>query len=156
MNVIKLQYSYKIMLFPFISLEKELENRSKNNVDAERLWNRYKSVKDYLSDNYYRWVLNECPYFTDHGEQHIESVIQAASALVQPHLGQDQSVLSPLDIFLILSGVLWYDVGNVYGRSGHADKVTAMTAKIKELGFPFEILTFHIILLSGKLKSGNC
>jgi len=119
-----------------MSLEIELENRSKSNVDAERLWSRYRSVKDYLSVNYYRWVLMECPYYTDHGEQHIESVIQAASGLVMPHLNQNNSLLSPLDIFLILSGILWHDVGNVYGRSKHAERVTEMTAKIKELGFP--------------------
>lgn len=119
------------------SLPAELERRSTNDEDAKDYWHRYNNVKAYLSAEYYSWIQANCPFFTDHGEQHINSVIEAASLLLKKHLGpESRSELSSLDLFLILSGILWHDVGNVYGRSGHAGRVAAMTEKIKPLAFP--------------------
>lgn len=118
-------------------LAAELVRRVTKEKDAEDFWHRYQSVKSYLSTEYYPWIQANCPFFTDHGEQHINSVIQAASLLLKEHLGaQGESKLSTLDLFLILSGILWHDVGNVYGRSEHAGRVAVMTDKIKELAFP--------------------
>jgi len=121
-----------------LTLEAALERRaSTEKKDAEILWNKYKAVKDYLAEEYYRWVQAKCPFFTDHGENHIQSVIQAASLLLKKHLNPgSKSELSSLDIFLILSAILWHDVGNVLGRSEHASRVGEMTNKIRRLGFP--------------------
>lgn len=116
-------------------LEKELERLANTDNDARDFWARYQNVKAFLSQEYYRWIQANCPFFTDHGEQHIQSVIQAASSLLSKQLN-NRSSLTALDIFLILSGILWHDVGNVYGRSGHADRVAEMTQQIKLLAFP--------------------
>lgn len=119
------------------TMEVELNRRAKNNKDASDLWHRYKTMKSYLEKEYYPWVQANCPFFTDHGKQHIQSVIEVAGLLLNKHLScNGKSELSSLDLFLILSGILWHDVGNVYGRSGHAGHVAEMTEKIKTLGFP--------------------
>lgn len=118
------------------TLEEALEARAKNDEDAEDFWHRYKSMKKYLEDEYYPWIQANCPFFTDHGERHIQSVIQAASSLLHKQLNPENKELSSMDFFLILSAIIWHDVGNVYGRSGHAARVADMTEKIKELGFP--------------------
>jgi len=44
--------------------------------------------------------------------------------------------LSSLEIFIILTAILWHDAGMVYGRSGHADQVVRVIAKIKEVCLP--------------------
>lgn len=120
-----------------LTLETALERRASTEKDAEILWNKYKAVRDYLTTEYYRWVQANCPFFTDHGENHIQSVIQAASALLNKHLTpESKNELSSLDLFLILAAILWHDVGNVYGRSGHASRVGKMINEIKRLGFP--------------------
>jgi hypothetical protein len=94
-------------------------------------------MKNYLIREYYPWIQANCPFFTDHGELHVASVIQTASQLLGTHLeNRIASELSSLDLFLILSSILWHDVGNVFGRSGHAKRVGEMTAEVKTLGFP--------------------
>ena len=120
------------------TLEHELERRSLlKEPDAEDFWHKYGNMKFYLNQYYYNWIQASCPYFTDHGEQHIRSVIDAASFLLSKQLNtSDSRSFSSLEIFLILCGAIWHDVGNVYGRSGHAQRVAEMTEKIKELGFP--------------------
>src|SRR5436309_2883096 len=114
------------------SLEVELKRRADaGEEDAADLWGRYKSMKGYLTREYYPWIQANSPFLTDHGEQHIRSVIQAASSLLNKHLSPEIEIqkrsLSSLDIFLVLSGILWHDVGNVYGRSGHAERAVGMT-----------------------------
>jgi len=123
------------------SLEVELQRRANaREEDAADLWGRYKSMKGYLTREYYPWIQANSPFLTDHGEQHIRSVIQAAGSLLNKHLSPEietqKRSLSSLDIFLVLSGILWHDVGNVYGRSGHAERAVEMTNEIKKLGFP--------------------
>ncbi|HET6978664.1 MAG TPA: hypothetical protein VFI24_20200 [Pyrinomonadaceae bacterium] len=122
------------------SLETELNRRAEQGEeDARELWARYGSMKAYLSREYYPWIQANSSFLTDHGEQHIRSVIQSASALIKKHLSprtRDKRTMTSLDLFLILSGILWHDVGNVYERSGHAARVAQMTEKIKEIGFP--------------------
>ena len=121
-----------------LTIEDELRARTRKDPDAEDLWNRYANMKRYLELHYYPWIQANCPFYTDHGELHIRSVIHAVSQLLAPHLKKSprQSDLTSLDLFLLLSSILWHDVGNVYGRSGHAKRVTEMTRKIKTLGFP--------------------
>lgn len=123
------------------TLEAELERRALASEDsAADLWARYKSVKDFLSSQYYGWVQANSPFLTDHGELHIKSVIQTASLLLGKHLEpgaeKNKRQLSSLDIFLILSGILWHDVGNVFGREGHAERAAEMTKEVKSLAFP--------------------
>ena len=120
----------------FPSLERELEERIHRDQDAESLWPRYKAMKDYLEFNYYRWVQANCPFFTDHGEQHIKAVIQAASLLLRPYLlSPKKQGLKSMDIFLILSAIIWHDAAMVLGRSRHADNISKLTDEISALGF---------------------
>lgn len=120
-----------------LTLEDELGARAGKDPDAEAFWNRYSSMKDYLATQYYPWIQATCPFFTDHGELHINSVIRAASLLLEPHLGsRRRSQLSSLDIFLLLASILWHDVGNALGRVRHAERITEMTNEVRSLGFP--------------------
>jgi HD superfamily phosphodiesterase len=118
-----------------LSIEAELERRATADKDAEDFWHRYKVMKKYLADEYYPWIQSNSPYFTDHGSRHIESVIQAAESVLSKHLVPENGELSSLDLFLLLSGIIWHDVGMVYQRSGHAQKVAEMTKEIRQV-FP--------------------
>jgi hypothetical protein len=120
-----------------LTIEEELERRvgrgSKDDL-AKDLWNRYQTMKSYLGDAYYRFILSNCPWYTDHGERHINSVIETASRLLARQLEarkKEDDGLSSLDLFLVLSAILWHDVGNVEKRSGHAEQIPEMAEKIK-------------------------
>ncbi len=101
-----------------ITIEEELERRAGRSTKdevAKDLWNRYQTMKSYLDDSYYRFILSNCPWYTDHGERHINSVIETASRLLARQLETKKSEegLLSLDLFLVLSAILWHDVGNV-------------------------------------------
>lgn len=137
-----------------VSLEVELERRWTANEDPVGLWPCYQAMKAYLSREYYRWIQANCPYYTDHGDQHIKSVIQAGSGLLSQQLdGTRRNDLTTLDLFLLLSGILWHDVGNVLGRSGHAKRVAEMTEEIKKLGFP-DLQVHRLVVEISKAHSG--
>ena len=91
-------------------------------------------MRSYLGDEYYRFIQANCPWYTDHGERHIATVIETASRLLARQLEtkkNDDDGLSSLDLFLVLSAILWHDVGNVVKRSSHAEQIPEMTEKIK-------------------------
>src|SRR5439155_17304816 len=138
-----------------VTLEMELESRSKNQDDPLGLWPCYQAMKAYLSREYYRWIQANCPYYTDHGDHHIKTVIQAASGLLSQQLnGTRKNDLTTLDLFLILSGILWHDVGNVLERSGHAKRVAEMTEEIKKLGFP-DLQVHRLVVEISRAHSGK-
>lgn len=137
------------------NLETELERRRTKDPDAESLWPRYKLMKDYLETNYYRWVQANCRFFTDHGQQHIQSVIQAASSLLRLRLlPRKTSDLSSIDIFLLLCAIIWHDTGMVFGRSGHADEIARVTADIRVLGFPDPTI-YRLVLEIARAHGGR-
>jgi len=120
------------------SLEQELDRRAQDgDNDAIEFFRLHGATKTYLSRAYYPWIQAKCSYFTEHGEPHINAVIQAASHMLEAYLRPNSALgLSTLDIYLILTSILWHDVGNVTGREGHADKVTELSNEIRTLAFP--------------------
>ena len=120
------------------SIEKILQEKAKVDTTAENLWCQYVAMKNYLSRQYYPWVQANCPYFTDHGQAHIESVIQSASQILSKSLQNSlpNVVLTSLDLYIMLCAIIWHDIGMVFERSRHSDKVKDIVDKIRELGFP--------------------
>jgi metal-dependent HD superfamily phosphatase/phosphodiesterase len=119
------------------ALEKELDNRAKVDGEARTLKQSYDQIKTYLVKNYYPWVQAQCPFYTDHGEAHIASVMHSASELTSERMTvtEGRASLSALDIYLILTAILWHDVGMVINRAKHAELVVEMSDKVKEM-FP--------------------
>ncbi|WP_165233532.1 HD domain-containing protein [Aquisphaera insulae] len=118
-------------------LERAIAKRARADREAAILKTSYDSIWNYLEANYYPWVQANCPYFTDHGEAHIRSVINSAGELSQKWLEfkKGQPYLTALDIYLILTAILWHDVGMVIDRATHAELVYKMTDEVSEF-FP--------------------
>ena len=66
-------------------------------------------------------ILKDGGLLTDHGPQHIETVIRRAASLLSfpedkfPHL-------SPYEVYLLLIAIHFHDVGNILGRDKHETK----------------------------------
>jgi len=120
------------------SIEAILQEKAETDSTAKNLWCQYSAMKNYLSRQYYPWVQANCPYFTDHGQAHIESVIQSSSQILSKSLqnSSPKVVLTSLDLYILLCSVIWHDIGMVFERSGHSNKVKEIIDRIKELGFP--------------------
>ncbi|MFA9502020.1 hypothetical protein ACERIM_04480 [Natrinema sp. H-ect1] len=120
------------------TLEGALESvADEGNESADTLLNNYRSVKRYLEREYYPWVLNNCRWFTDHGEKHVKSVISQLDCLLSEELeSDDYGSLSYMDMYLLLTSAIWHDVGMVSKRAGHEDEAARIAAEIQDLAFP--------------------
>jgi hypothetical protein len=110
-------------------LEKELTKRAKlDDPEARALKLSFDNLKARLVKHHYPWVISNCQWFTDHGETHVAAVMNSASELVKEKLGgRKRDSLTTLDIYLILTAILWHDVGMVISRARHAELVYDMT-----------------------------
>jgi len=123
-----------------LSIEIELERIATTDNNVRSLWAKYITMKDYLATQYYPWIQANCPYFTDHGQLHIESTIETASQILLPS-PKNLEKLHALDFYLLLCAIIWHDAGNVYNRSSHAMQVSQMVQEInKEIFYSPTIL----------------
>ena len=84
-------------------------------------------------------------YLTDHGPNHIELVMKRASQLVRTEDSllrdgkKDQfykSSLTPYEVFLLALAIHFHDVGNMYGREGHEQRIYEEMQRIGPLAIP--------------------
>lgn len=94
-------------------------------------FDKFKSIDDYLNKHIHHEVNRGAVacgngWLTDHGPEHIATVIQRASDL------SATADLSPYETFLLLVAIHLHDVGNVFGRESHEKKIVEVFDKIKE------------------------
>lgn len=63
--------------------------------------------------------LEKIRWLNDHGPRHIDTVIERASQM----LNTSNDILSPREVFCLLSAIQLHDIGNFYGRIGHEKKI---------------------------------
>ncbi|WP_323170913.1 hypothetical protein [Natrialba sp. PRR66] len=124
-----------------ISLESELEKTLLELADgsdnAEEFLDQYKQTKRHLQREMYPWVQSNCNWFTDHGEQHIAAVMNQASRLLENELRDFQSGdLNELDLFILLTAILWHDVGMIVDRTDHERISTEVADRFRDIAFP--------------------
>jgi len=90
-------------------------------------WVRYTSIRDHLVTNVFSHVtagaiIVDGGYLTDHGDDHVRTVVDRASRLVEA----ESCVLSPYEIYMLLVAIHLHDVGNIHGRKGHEMRALTM------------------------------
>jgi len=115
-------------------LEDLLEQKAEEN-DCTELFNSYQQMKNKLDNEYYGWIQANCSYFTDHGKEHINSVVKRSEEILEKELESSDSRLNILEVYLLLSSIIWHDVGMVINRANHEEKVSEITEELKSL-FP--------------------
>lgn len=88
---------------------------------------RYDSVASYLNAQVHPHVekgaiVQGDGYLTDHGPLHIHTVIERAGELLS-YPPDKYPQFSPYEIYLLLMATHFHDVGNLYGRQGHEQKL---------------------------------
>lgn len=95
---------------------------------------KYLAMKDFLVKNYYGYIQAKCPFFTDHGEAHIDGVIWASSQLLQRTF-ENGDLLTSFDIYLLLTTIIWHDAGMVSKRNGHETAVRKLLEGVDQIAF---------------------
>ncbi|MGN6553268.1 MAG: HD domain-containing protein [Verrucomicrobiota bacterium] len=107
------------------------------NSDAPRFRDSFNVMQRFVSDKYYPYVRDKCPYFTDHGDKHIKGVIWAASLLLgKENPGKEITyALGTFEIYLLLTAIIWHDVGMLSVRSGHEVAVKSLLKDFLSIAF---------------------
>lgn len=93
--------------------------RPPGNVDYSK---RFCALNDYMNTKIHPHIntgaaaADPGSWLTDHGPEHIKTVIGRIEDLVYP---QDRCVLSPYETYLILVAAHFHDIGIVHGRDKH-------------------------------------
>ena len=77
-------------------------------------------------------ALADGSYLTDHGPDHIETVIQRASELLA-YPPSTYPQFSAYEIYLLLLAMHFHDVGNIFGRSGHEANLATVMQQFQTL-----------------------
>jgi hypothetical protein len=78
----------------------------------------YHDVRIKLKANIYEEIKRFQPGLTDHSSEHIKDVMDRAYCLI----GSNNTVLTPIDYYVLCLCILFHDVGNIFGRIGHQKK----------------------------------
>lgn len=106
----------------------------KTGGDDFPFFSKYETFKHHLETNLHKEVTKQAIYqelisnksrdqviyLNDHGPEHIKTVINRASDLLN---NGDNCKLNPREVFLLLNAIQVHDIGNFYGRSNHEAKV---------------------------------
>lgn len=87
---------------------------------------RFRHLDNYLNKKIHPFInqgaaAHDDGWLTDHGVQHITTVIQRTSDLA---IKDGKTVLTPYEAFLLLVAIHFHDIGNVFGREGHERRIT--------------------------------
>lgn len=133
-------------------LESWLQHFSRNQAlfpDHDRdYFTKYSEIYNYLFENYLNNVNLASTFvdgvvYTDHGPQHILSVIERLGELFNINealknkerfntINDFKGVPSPYETFLALISVLLHDAGMLYGRHEHEQKVMEISKKLDQ------------------------
>lgn len=125
---------------------------------------RYKSLKEWLKNNCYNFIgamlsAADSGVYTDHGPDHFEEVIRSVSELLGLESETDSIPLNCYEVYLLLSGILLHDAGNIFGRHGHEKKAFEILQDIGDGVSTDNIERKHIADIAevhgGKSSSGN-
>jgi hypothetical protein len=92
---------------------------------------QYQNLEDYLNTNVHPEVEKlamtvDGGYLTDHGPDHIATVIERASRLIN----SPKTRMSPYEAYVLLVAIHLHDVGNIYGRLKHEQRLAEVMGHI--------------------------
>ena len=127
------------------------------------------SVHNYLNANIHPTVqargalYDKGVYLTDHGPDHIDLVLKRASALVQTSKSrrtdyetkpQYKPLIDPYEACLLILAIHFHDVGNIYGRDGHEQRIMKVMETIGPLE-PLDVFHKRVIAKIATAHGGN-
>jgi len=95
----------------------------------------YSLVKSRLEKSYFPYLRDVQPFKTDHGISHVDRILEKFSHFLQPHLplpgNPNDRIIDIENLNLLMHAVLWHDLGNLYGRTDHAQNITNIYNNVK-------------------------
>lgn len=113
-----------------ISSKKSLEDHLPSKGEFRTLRTQYETLKAAMDAQIHPLVttyanLATGSFFNDHGVQHIADVVKSAQRLLEGANGE----ISEYELFILLVAINYHDVGNMFGRIKHEDRINEVLEK---------------------------
>lgn len=120
-------------------------------------WYTYCLVKYRLEKSYFPFIRDVQPFITDHSLDHVNRILEKFSRFLKPHLpvpgNLDDRVIDLENLHLLMHAALWHDLGNLFGRIGHAKRIDIIFNQSKS--FLYEPPHYNCILHIAEGHSGT-
>lgn len=106
-------------------LETHMRNRLRADLDrakGDEWFSVYGATKPKLVQGIYGEIKGIQPGISDHSEQHINNVLDNACELISDN--HKSHGLSGVELYCLGMFILFHDVGNLFGREGHQNKIS--------------------------------
>jgi hypothetical protein len=118
-------------------IEKAFYELGKSEGNLQEYFFTYYSQKLILNNHIYAHIPQILPGFTDHGQHHIKRILNLYGRILQNNI-QDSNddllsgrALNFYELYILLCGTIWHDVGNVLGRINHGRKAEEVMDRLK-------------------------
>lgn len=98
--------------------------------DGNDLWSKYTQTRQEIIGQVLPWIATQEPNLSDHGVNHIADVIDNAALLLgfSNQHGTEATWtapvnLNPQELLILLTGLLLHDIGNIFGREKHNQRI---------------------------------
>ena len=97
-------------------------------VNGEQLYARYVLARGKLVSDILPWIRKEEPSLTDHGPEHVANVLNNVDELLgisgaSCDASGRVAGLTSTEFYILCMAVLFHDVGNLFGRMRHNEKI---------------------------------
>jgi len=107
--------------------EKSMKNSLKKlGQDGDVLAGKYSWSKKKLVEEVYEEIKRSEPNLSDHGPRHIKNVLENIGQL----LGEEVKHYKAQELYCLGMIALFHDVGNIYGRKRHNEKIREIYARV--------------------------
>jgi hypothetical protein len=121
------------------TVEKTFYELSKTNTNRQEYFFTYYSQKLILFNHIYPHIPEILHGYNDHGHGHIMRILDLYGLILKNNIYDFSIEEDPLcektlnfsELYLLLCGTIWHDVGNALGRESHGKKVTVVQERLK-------------------------
>ena len=119
-----------IEILSLAPLEKYALLNSKN--ERRKLLASYLALREKVKSDFLHLIYSKEPYMNDHSRKHIERVLVHIESILEHNFPRpsdkiveipSERIITWADTLILLNALVWHDIGNIYGRKGHADQV---------------------------------
>ena len=108
-------------------LMKNSEQERVNNL--KKLISIYSNIKSVVYSKYYPEIARLYPWYTDHGEKHVESIMMVLGEMLKQSFGR----LNEMELFILLCSCVFHDTGMAKSRAHHEQEVLSIIQQINKL-----------------------
>lgn len=99
-----------------------IKQEKDGDIKCKKYMMKYNAIYRIMIDHYFPLISIKNTWFTDHGENHIKSIICSASELI--FIDETNCKLDNYCIYILLLSIIWHDIGMTQKREGHENEIS--------------------------------